>query len=159
MDEPRRRALARRAQLMQEHASFYAFGCEESYGYLPNDFVRDKDGNSACLMMAEVCAWVKSRGLTVPEYLDEIYARCGYYAEAVINLYYEGASGNAKIRRILTAVRTIALVGASGNWNRPSYFVMKYLQGKGYRVIPVNPVPPRGPVLNGNAEPPRRDRA
>src|ERR1700694_3741316 len=45
----------------------------------------------------------------------------------------------AQIRSILERVKTIAMVGASTNWNRPSYFVMKYLQGKGYRVIPVNP--------------------
>jgi O-acetylhomoserine (thiol)-lyase len=46
---------------------------------------------------------------------------------------------DALIRGILQRVKTIAMVGASANWNRPSYFVMKYLQGKGYRVIPVNP--------------------
>src|SRR5271163_1427171 len=46
---------------------------------------------------------------------------------------------DAKIRSILERVKTVAMVGASPNWNRPSYFVMKYLQGKGYRVIPVNP--------------------
>jgi O-acetylhomoserine (thiol)-lyase len=46
---------------------------------------------------------------------------------------------DAQIRAILERIRTIAMVGASSNWNRPSYFVMKYLQGKGYRVIPVNP--------------------
>src|SRR5579871_1005907 len=46
---------------------------------------------------------------------------------------------DAQIRGILERVQTIAMVGASSNWNRPSYFVMKYLQGKGYRVIPVNP--------------------
>ena len=98
-------ALRERARLLMQHSTFYAFGTEESYGYLPNDFVRDKDGNAACLMFAELCAWVKSRGLTVPEYLDEIFLRCGFYLEGVINLYYEGASGNAKIKRILDTYR------------------------------------------------------
>jgi phosphoglucomutase len=97
--------FASRAKLLQEFSTFYAFGCEESYGYLANDLVRDKDGNSACLMLAEVCAHVKSRGITVPEYLDEIYLRTGFFLEGVINLYYEGASGAAKIKRILTTYR------------------------------------------------------
>jgi phosphoglucomutase len=95
-----------RAKLLQEHSTFYAFGTEESYGYLPNDYLRDKDGNSACLMFAEVCAWVKSRGLTVPEFLDEMFLRYGFYLEGVINIYYEGASGNAKIKRILESYRS-----------------------------------------------------
>lgn len=47
--------------------------------------------------------------------------------------------GNAELLAILRATRTIAMVGASPKWNRPSYFAMKYLQEKGYRVIPVNP--------------------
>ncbi len=46
---------------------------------------------------------------------------------------------DALLRGILGRCRTIAMVGASANWNRPSYFAMKYLQAKGYRVIPVNP--------------------
>jgi phosphoglucomutase len=95
-----------RARLLQQHSTFYLFGTEESYGYLPNDSLRDKDGNAACLMFAELCAWVKSRGLTVPEYLDEIYLRCGFYLEGVINIYYEGASGAAKIKRILDTYRS-----------------------------------------------------
>src|SRR6516162_539355 len=49
------------------------------------------------------------------------------------------AYSDGQLRAILQRVKTIAMVGASSNWNRPSYFVMKYLQGKGYRVIPVNP--------------------
>lgn len=97
--------MRERARLLQEHATFYAFGTEESYGYLPNDGVRDKDGNSACLMFAELCASLKARGLTVPEYLDELYLRYGFYLEGVINLYYEGATGSAKIKRILESYR------------------------------------------------------
>lgn len=49
------------------------------------------------------------------------------------------AYSNAYIRGLLDTTKTIAMVGASANWNRPSYFAMKYLQAKGYRVIPVNP--------------------
>jgi phosphoglucomutase len=95
-----------RARLLQQHSTFYLFGTEESYGYLPNDSLRDKDGNSACLMFAEVAAWVKARGLTVPEYLDEIYLKYGFFLEGVINIYYEGASGEAKIKRILDTYRS-----------------------------------------------------
>lgn len=98
-------SLKERAKLSQAHATFYAFGTEESYGYLPNDYLRDKDGNSACLMFAELCASVKSLGLTVPEYLDELYLKYGFYLEGVINIYYEGASGSAKIKRILESYR------------------------------------------------------
>lgn len=95
-----------RAALLQQHSTFYLFGTEESYGYLPNDSLRDKDGNSACLMFAEVAAWVKARGVTVPEYLDEIYLKYGFFLEGVINIYYEGATGAAKIKRILDTYRS-----------------------------------------------------
>jgi len=95
-----------RARLLLRHSTFYLYGCEESYGYLPNDFVRDKDGNAACLMFCELAAWVKGRGLTLPEYLDELYLKNGFYLEGVINLYYEGASGASRIKRILETYRS-----------------------------------------------------
>jgi len=56
-------------------------------------------------MFAELCAYVKGRGLTVPEYLDEVYLKYGFFLEGVINLYYEGATGAAKIQRILDTYR------------------------------------------------------
>ncbi|HEY1765797.1 MAG TPA: phospho-sugar mutase [Opitutaceae bacterium] len=102
-----RTPFAERARLLLEHSTFFVFGTEESYGYLPNDFVRDKDGNSACLMFSELCAWVASQGLTVPEYLDRVYLKYGFYLEDTINIYYEGASGNAKIKRILDTYRSL----------------------------------------------------
>jgi phosphoglucomutase len=95
-----------RARLQLKHGRFFAFGTEESYGYLPNDYVRDKDGNAACLMFAELCAWAKGRGKTVPEVLDEIYLQCGFFLEGVINIYYEGASGSEKIKRIIDTYRS-----------------------------------------------------
>jgi phosphoglucomutase len=95
-----------RARLLQEHSTFYVFGTEESYGYLPNDYVRDKDGNAACLMFTELCAWVAGKEITVPEYLDSLYLKYGFYLEDTINIYYEGASGSAKIKRILDTYRS-----------------------------------------------------
>jgi phosphoglucomutase len=98
--------FAARARLLRQHSTFYAFGTEESYGYLPNDYVRDKDGNAACLMFAELCAWVKGRRETVLDRLDALYRQHGYFVEGTINLYYEGASGAAKIKRILDTYRS-----------------------------------------------------
>ena len=57
------------------------------------------------------------------------------------------AYSNAELLAILRDTRTIAMVGASAKWNRPSYFAMKYLQEKGYRVIPVNPGQAGGEIL------------
>ena len=97
--------FASRAKLLQQHSSFYAFGSEESYGYLPNDYVRDKDGNAACLMFAEFCAAVKLSGETVLDRLDALYRQHGYFTEGTVNLYYEGATGADKIARILSTYR------------------------------------------------------
>lgn len=61
---------------------------------------------------------------------------------------YHDTYSDALLRRILASVRTIAMVGASTDWNRPSSFAMTYLQSKGYRVIPVNPKA-AGQLVNG----------
>ena len=60
---------------------------------------------------------------------------------------------DALLRRIYAETKTIAMVGASPNWNRPSYFVMRYLQRKGYRVIPVNPRALDAPILGETVYP------
>src|SRR5207249_2251890 len=74
---------------------------EESYGYSAHDFVRDKDGNAASLMFAEVAAHGKSRGMTVGQLLDEAYSIFGFYSEKNASLYFEGAEGAAKIRKLV----------------------------------------------------------
>jgi phosphoglucomutase len=76
------------------------FGGEESYGYLGSDSVRDKDANGATLMFAEVAAYAKSIGKTLPELMDDVYAEYGYYLEIGKSLVMEGADGAAKIQAL-----------------------------------------------------------
>ncbi len=83
--------------------SFYVFGGEESYGYSGADFARDKDGNGASIMFCEVAAYAKSRGLTLVELLDEVYATFGFYWEKNGNIVLEGADGAVKIQRLLAS--------------------------------------------------------
>lgn len=87
-------------QLRLEYSRFFVFGGEESYGYLGSDAVRDKDANGATLMFAEVAAYAKSVGKTIPELLDEIYSEFGYYLEIGKSLVMEGADGAAKIQAL-----------------------------------------------------------
>ena len=87
-------------RLRLAHSSFYVFGGEESYGYSGADFVRDKDGNGAVIMLCEVAAYAKSRGQTVDELLDQIFATFGYFAEKNASLVFEGAEGANKIARL-----------------------------------------------------------
>ena len=84
-------------------STFYVFGGEESYGYSGADFVRDKDANGASVMFAEVAAYAKSRGMTLPELLDEVYATFGFYLEKLGTLTLEGADGAAKIQKLLAS--------------------------------------------------------
>jgi phosphoglucomutase len=88
-------------RLRLAHSSFYVFGGEESYGYSGADFVRDKDGNGAVIMFCEVAAYAKSRGQTVDELLDEIFAIFGYFAEKNGSLVFEGAEGASKIKQLV----------------------------------------------------------
>src|SRR5205809_4876253 len=87
-------------RLRLDHSSFYIFGGEESYGYSGADFVRDKDGNGAVIMFCEVAAYAKSRGQTVDQLLDEIFARFGYFAEKDGSLVFKGEEGANKITHL-----------------------------------------------------------
>ncbi len=109
--EGRRRSYAdlteeQTRRLRLEHSSFYVFGGEESYGYSGADFVRDKDGNGAVIMFCEVAAYAKSRGQTMDELLDEIFATFGYFAEKNGSLVFEGAEGANKIARLVESYGT-----------------------------------------------------
>jgi phosphoglucomutase len=94
-------AEAETRRLRLAYSSFYVFGGEESYGYSGADFVRDKDGNGAVIMFCEVAAYAKSRGQTVDQLLDEIYAQFGYFSEQTSSLIFEGAEGADKIASLM----------------------------------------------------------
>jgi phosphoglucomutase len=91
-------ADTRRVRL--EHSKFLVFGGEESYGYMGDDFSRDKDGNGAVVMFAELAAYAASRGLTVAGLLDEVYADVGYFLEVNKSKVFEGAEGAAQIAKL-----------------------------------------------------------
>ena len=89
--------------LRLKHSTYYVAGGEESYGYSAHDFVRDKDANASVVLFAEVCAYAKSRGLTVDALLDEVYADYGFYLEKNGTITFEGADGAAKIAKLANA--------------------------------------------------------
>jgi len=95
-----------RSEILQKSSTFYVFGGEESYGYLPTDAVRDKDGNAASVIFCELAASLKKSGSSILEYLDELYLKYGYFLETLGQIVYEGAAGAAKIARILETYRS-----------------------------------------------------
>jgi len=92
--------------LRLEFSTLYIFGGEESYGYSASDFIRDKDGNSATVLIAEVAAYAKSRGFTLPGLLDRIFAEYGVYLERGESLTMDGAEGAAQIARLVESYAT-----------------------------------------------------
>jgi phosphoglucomutase len=83
-----------------KHSRFLVMGGEESYGYMGTDFSRDKDGNGAVVMFAELAAYAASIGLTVVGLLDQIYSQVGYFLEVNKSKVFEGAEGAAKIAQL-----------------------------------------------------------
>ncbi len=83
----------------------YIGGGEESYGFLPGDYVRDKDAVGSCALTAEVAAWAKSKGKSLYEQLIDIYLKYGLYNEKLINIVRKGAEGAKEIKAMMTEYR------------------------------------------------------
>jgi len=95
------------AAVMRENEGkkVYIGGGEESYGFLPETFVRDKDAVSSCTLMAEIAAWAKDNGKTLFELLQDIYLEYGYGKEKGISVVRKGKSGAEEIAQIMTNFR------------------------------------------------------
>jgi phosphoglucomutase len=83
----------------------YIGGGEESYGFLPGDYVRDKDAVSSCALAAEATAWAKSRGMSLFELLIDIYVKYGFYKEKLINIVRKGKEGADEIKAMMAGYR------------------------------------------------------
>ena len=83
----------------------FIMGFEESYGYLIGTHARDKDGVAASLMICEMAAYYKNKGMSLADALDEIYKEFGYYTNDLYNFAFEGASGMVKMKEIMSETR------------------------------------------------------
>ncbi|MFS9315693.1 phospho-sugar mutase [Streptococcus infantis] len=88
-----------------KHNHTYMMGFEESFGYLIKPFVRDKDAIQAVLVVAELAAYYRSRGLTLADGIEEIYKEYGYYAEKTISVTLSGVDGAEQIKAIMAKFR------------------------------------------------------
>ena len=98
--------IAEKIQEFEEkHNHTYMMGFEESFGYLIKPFVRDKDAIQAVLVVAELAAYYRSRGLTLADGIEEIYKEYGYFAEKTISVTLSGVYGAEQIKAIMAKFR------------------------------------------------------
>lgn len=90
---------------LSEGKQQYIGGGEESYGFLAEDFVRDKDAVSACCLLAEICAWAKDQGKMLYDVLMDIYLEYGFSKEVTINVVKPGKTGADEIKQMMTDFR------------------------------------------------------
>ena len=114
--------IAEKIQEFEEkHDHTYMMGFEESFGYLIKPFVRDKDAIQAVLVVAELAAYYRSRGLTLADGIEEIYKEYGYYAEKTISVTLSGVDGAEQIKAIMAKFRN----NAPKEWNTTAITVVE----------------------------------
>jgi len=92
----------------EDHNAYsFLFGYEESYGYLAGTFVRDKDAVISSILIVEMAAFYKSKGLTLLDAIDRIYKEYGYYSDALDSFTYKGIDGQDKIKSVVDRFRNI----------------------------------------------------
>jgi phosphoglucomutase/phosphomannomutase len=92
-------------EMDRQGADRFVLGLEESHGYLAGQYVRDKDGALACMLMAELAASAKADGKSVYERLDDLFWQHGYHAERLISVQMEGSEGMARMRALMACFR------------------------------------------------------